>query len=362
MSLGINTTYAKFFHENDDSPKFFLNFFFFRSLTAICFSITFWISLGLYHNSLYLYSIVMFNLFGAVLTEFFVQHYQSQERFKVSVLISSFCQYIRCLCFLVCFANGWYSIEALLCGYFVGYTLTGIALIAKVVPPKIIDFKNKKETNLFFSKSEMIIYIKYGTWISISSLLTVLILYLDGVMLFHMQGAEASAAYALAFKCVEPIILLNDAVSKVLIPKLFKKTSIEDTEEYLKKVNRYLIPISILIAVIGLLVVDPVFEYLFHGRYVLSPIIIKILILTTSMGLYFNQHNLIFYKIGKHHWFTINHVFQLCGIVILNLWMIPRFGAVGAAWNTLIIRLVSNLFYFMYIRNYMLKQKKISLG
>lgn len=356
MSLGISTTYAKFFHENNGSSRFFLNFFLFRFVTGFFFSILFWISFGLLHNSFYLYFIVMFNLLGAILTDFFVQHYQIQERFKISVQISSACQYVRCTCFILCFANGWFTIEALLWGYFIGYTFTALVLVIKIVPKEFINYRKTTDLKLLFSKLQMTKYIKYGVWLTLSSLLVVIILYLDGIMLFHMQGPVVSAAYALAFRFVEPILLLSDAMSKVFMPRLFKENTIENIKEYLSKLNRYLMPVAILITIVGLIIIDPIFEYFFHNQYVLTPNIIKVLIPTVSISIYSIPHSLILYQIEKPHLFTISHGFQLFGIIILNFWMIPKYGAMGAAWNTLFIKLIIVTFYFTYIRKYISKQ------
>lgn len=80
--------------------------------------------------------------------------------------------------------------------------------------------------------------------------------------------------------------------------------------------------------------------HLFFGqRYNDAIPILRILLLASGLGLLINPIIVMYYRLNRAKIVSYVHVSQLILIIILNIVLIPRFEAVGAAWARAIINI-----------------------
>ena len=352
--MGIGNAYIKFYHAEQEKKGYMLNFLGWKISMASLFAATgslflwtlgrVWISQELLiPMQMMLLSMIFYSLY-----DFIDMHYQAAKEFdkKASFYTKNYVlRLIMTLGYVFLPVTKQPSLFLLI--YFVSTGAVGLweafkgLRLHQVIQDHLGDL---------FQPHRWKTYIYYTKWILVSTIATIFITRIDSLMLYRMRGAEENAVYSVGFQLASVVGILTSSITAVLMPHLFAAKKREDIKNYVYSVSKYILPITALM-ILGAFFTKPVLVFFFQERYIEADPVIKILLITSAIGLYFNQINLLFYHFEKHYFIALVNYIQLILIVILNLMMIPRLGAYGAAINTLLVRIIGYGFYIGYLIN-----------
>jgi len=92
-----------------------------------------------------------------------------------------------------------------------------------------------------------------------------------------------------------------------------------------------------------LYVARPLVLALFGPAYEGTILIFQVLFLGTLGTLVTHPLYLVLYTMNRPQWFGLIQGFALLGWILAGMFLIPAYGALGAAWTTLIARLLQSL-------------------
>lgn len=175
---------------------------------------------------------------------------------------------------------------------------------------------------------------------------------IDKIMLGEMTGNEAVGTYEVAVRVSELWYFIPVSVASTVFPLIVRTRKNENNAVYKARFQLFsdvMVGVSYLIAIPMVLIAQPLVRILFGSSYGgAAPIlVIHIWALTfVSLGLSQSQwlvaENLVRYSM----WAT---VLGAVTNVMLNLWLIPRYAGVGAAWATVISYAVAGYVVSLFV-------------
>jgi O-antigen/teichoic acid export membrane protein len=221
--------------------------------------------------------------------------------------------------------------------------LGGEALFSAVLYLALYQHLTKRLNSLKASVYECRQLLQKAKWLFFSGLAAVLYIKIDQVMLRFIIDDSAVGHYAIAAKFTEMWYFIPVAIVTSYFPNLLLQSS-RDTENFsvtLQKVNDGLFLLGIGIATLVTVSASFIIPLIFGQDYMSS---VPIIIIHTWSSV------LVFMRALMSKWLIIQNLpalsllSQLMGAIVnvgLNLILIPNFGAVGAAYATLISFLFS---------------------
>ena len=172
-----------------------------------------------------------------------------------------------------------------------------------------------------------------------SALAVVTYMRIDQVMLGHLAGAEALGTYSVAVRLSELWYFIPMAIAQSLFPAIVRSREIHSEEGYHHRIQAFFDLMSAVAYVIVVplsLIAVPLVSVLFGAEYAEAGPVLRVHIWA-----------FVFVSLGaaRSRWLTTEGIirFQLfstllgAGInVVLNIFLIPRYVGLGAAWATLI--------------------------
>ncbi len=224
---------------------------------------------------------------------------------------------------------------------------------------KIQDLKFKKETALSLLKD---------SWpLILSSIVIFIYMKVDQVMIQEMLGSVAVGQYAAAVRLSEAWYFLPMVISASLFPAIInaKKVSEELYYARLQKLYDLMVWMALAIAIPMTFMSAWVIELLYGGAYNEAGAVLMIHIwagvfvfLGVASGKWFVSENLQLMSM----WRTF---FGMIVNIILNIFLIPKYGIVGAAFSTLIGQLIAayvfDLFLYKTRKMFYMKTKSLLL-
>ncbi|MCL1031421.1 flippase [Serratia silvae] len=183
-------------------------------------------------------------------------------------------------------------------------------------------------------------------WLILSGVAEIIYLKIDQIMLGKMVGYDEVAIYAVAAKLSETWYFLPTIIMASFFPLLIKARA-ESSQAYKQSLQLLTTRLFLLAAVIAILVTflsKPVIYLLYGAQYAESAIVLSIHIWA---GVF------VFMRAVLSKWLVIENLLRfsllthLCGAVlniVLNLFLIPPYGAIGASVATIISYSVSSYF------------------
>lgn len=185
------------------------------------------------------------------------------------------------------------------------------------------------------------------------SLITTVSLYVDKLMISAMLSPKEFAIYQVGAFTIPFISIITGSVVTALIPLMSKLNSENNKKEIIiqlrnatEKTTLFLIPILVYCIVMGRFLITA----LYSENYASSGIIFQ-----TYTGIYLLTviaFSAIMNAVGLQNWIVVNAFINLTTNSVLNYILIPKFGAMGAVYATLISTYMG---YFFPI--YLLKKK-----
>ncbi len=179
--------------------------------------------------------------------------------------------------------------------------------------------------------------IKYGFFLSITSLVWVILNQIDTMMLTYFKGLEAVGLYQIAVPLASIAMYVISAVVMVAYPmsaELYAKKKMMELKEGIKMFYKYLFLILVPFVMVLFSFASVIILFLFGSKYVDATPALKIL----SIGVVFSSltlFNINLLNVMDEHKKVARLMVAIASVnVILNLFLIPIFGIKGAAFST----------------------------
>lgn len=227
--------------------------------------------------------------------------------------------------------------------YFLATYFLAILFLAPMVrlsQPKLVYNKG-------FSKN----IFRLGFWIFLSTAAAAVIMQIDVFLLQRLHSAKEAGIFSAAMSMAMAIPLITTSISTAVLPKVDDFLQSGNSSQYMKSVLRYW-PF-VIVATFVLHSISPILiKLVFNQSYSGALPAFRVLVVAFMIGLLVNPISLIYYYINKAKILSIMNWAQLILSLILGIWMIPSFGALGASWSVLAVRLLGAFVVLSYLWYY----------
>lgn len=216
---------------------------------------------------------------------------------------------------------------------------------------KILKFK--------FSPLKSLNFIKHGMLFTVLMAANVIYNKIDIIMLEKMIGSAEVGFYSGATKFIYPFMFISGAFMTAIFPKLAKYTEEKDTFLAIQKLALYYLGgIGILLSTTLYLGADRIFHLFFIDKYDESIPIFQVLVWYLAIVFIYGPISNSLVARNKIKFLVYLNLIMIVLNVLLNLFLIPVYGAKGAALATIvceILILASAVIYWRIIDNGQLK-------
>ena len=173
-----------------------------------------------------------------------------------------------------------------------------------------------------------------------STILAIIILRVDVTLMGYFLPQEEIGQYAVATRFALPLAMILASINTALWPRASSAATLEAKKALLKKTLTMTGALSI--PVIGYSIVVPLLApYLFGMAYEKSTFIGQLLCARFVLAMFASPMGAIGYSFGLVRFFWIINLIQLVCVILLNILLLPRIGAVGGAVALILNELVS---------------------
>jgi O-antigen/teichoic acid export membrane protein len=210
--------------------------------------------------------------------------------------------------------------------------LTGLAFLLVYI------LKGGGLTKLRFCAATAKSLLAQSWWLMLSGLAAIVYLKIDQVMLGQLSSHQQVGIYAVASRLSEVWYFFPVALVSSFFPKLLnsKKASPEQYQQQLQQLNDGLFAIAVTIAIVVMLIGEPVVVLLFGESYQASALVLSIHIWA---GVFIFMRALLSKWLLAENLLRFSFVTQVAGAllnIVANYLLIPEYGAVGAAIATVL--------------------------
>lgn len=209
---------------------------------------------------------------------------------------------------------------------------------------------NKSEKTIITKKSDFFGIAKVTWPFGLASLFHLIYFQSDIVLIKYLTGSSEAGIYAVAFTIITATLLLPSVIyQKFLLPKLHRWSS-QNRELFYnvyKKGNLLMLAIGIIV-MIGILIASDWFIYnLFGSKYEQSISLLKVL--SINIPILFIASSVGAVLVTQEHMKLKVKIMGAVALmnVVLNMLIIPKFGALGAACTTIISNVILLVFYYI---------------
>lgn len=288
--------------------------------------------------------IASFSIVGLSLSYLLVSILQGQQRFLFGVITEVSLMAVRVFAIIaLLFLKRLDLISTMI--VFSGTSFVGFLLGFFFIKPAFLfaktDFKLLK--NLF----------KFGLWVAVARIANAISGRIDTLMLVRFIDPDGVGYYAAAQKMTFIFPVLVTGVTVVLSPKMAALKTLEEVKVFGKKA--LLLVSSLFPLVFILFILSPqLVIWIYGSAYIQSNLIFRYLLLSSVFFIATTVPTIIIlYHLGSAKFFAFLSVLQLVLVFLINLFLIPKIGAIGPAISLAIaygiVFLVSSFFiYFKF--------------
>ena len=204
----------------------------------------------------------------------------------------------------------------------------------------------------YFYASSFFMLLKNSWPLMLSTVTVMIYMRLDQIMLGELADDSAVGVYSAAIRISEIWYVIPTIVSASLFPSLVAQHQSNRAffDKSLQIQYELMVYLAILIAIPVTFLSDQIIEVLYGGAYSDAA---QVLVVHIWSGVF------VFLGVASQQWFIAEHMERqalyrtTAGMIInvgLNLLLIPKYQAVGAAWATLIAQAVAALFFDLFSR------------
>lgn len=271
--------------------------------------------------------------FGAALFSFTLAAWQARQEFVTYGLMAAAVNSLRVVSAVFLLASSSFTLN-LVMGLHVAfyYICTGFALWW--LWPKL--------AGLRVDPGLLKALLRFSKWPALASFCFVLQSNLAVPFLMYMVDTAEAGLYAAGAS----LLLLIDFMTVSLLTTLFPRVSQLQTPEQWRAYVKRFFPVFLMMALCLLPLIfaaRPLVEGLYGSAYSGTILVVQILFLGGLGTLLSHPLYLVLYAMNRPHLFSFTQMIALIGWILMSLWLIPRYGAVGAAWTTLLARLFQSI-------------------
>ena len=187
--------------------------------------------------------------------------------------------------------------------------------------------------------------------------------HIDSVMLSKLRGDIEVGIYSVAYNLVIALLFIPAVYINAiyLVMSRYFKTSVDMLISIHKRSIKYLYIIGLPISVGLFFLADEVISFFYGEPYKSSALALKIISGFVFIKFVNFLNGMTLYSIDKQGKRTVSQGLAAVFNIVLNLFLIPPFGFVGAAIATLLTEIFLFIFYFRYVSQYLYTPKIIPI-
>lgn len=190
--------------------------------------------------------------------------------------------------------------------------------------------------------------LSYGKWVLIGNILYPLCFSLPLFLIMRIDGPGMAAEFAVGLMFVAIIAPFNDAMRAFVLPKVTGFQCATDAKKYISKIRRFFLPY--LASLLIVLVACGFVHELFLGeKYPDSLLNIEILMFASGLTVFGGILNIVAHYLSLPHLDAWVNIGRILFIFTLGSFVIPIFGALGAALITATALILGEIVSFVYI-------------
>lgn len=283
---------------------------------------------------------------GVVLLGFLAAYLQSAQKFLYHASVQSLKGFLRLWVVLIFALFGVKNLFVYLSAYiFIPWILflVNYGAFPKKFREVIIDEEIKQKLHSQLAK--------FSFWLTISSLMAIASGKVDQIMISHYLGLEQVAVFTVAWQLIQVFPIVTGAVTSVLMPKISSLESKIDLVLFVRRTLKWTLAGAFGLA----LLIYPsqyLINFLFGARYITAMPVYLISAYALLLDIVAIPFSLTITAFNRTHIAAMASFMQIFVIGISNLFLIPRYGIIGAAYTFAIstfIQVAWNIIWALYL-------------
>lgn len=277
--------------------------------------------------------------FGAALWNFNLAAWQSRQDFLTYSLMVGLVNFLRVLSLPVLLLMGPLTLGSIMGLHVVFFYLCAFAgfwMLRRHLAYVRLDGALLREL-LHFSK-----------WPALASTCFLLQINLGVPTLNYFHSSREAGVYAAGVSLLQGIDFLTISLLTTLLPKVSQLSGLEQCRAYVRRSFPLYLGLAICLVPV-MFFAKPLVMGLFGSAYEATIPVFQILFVGVLGTLATQPLYLVLYTINRPHLYTFSGFVALGAWILLGIWLIPEYGAVGAAFTTLCARLIQSVLIVVII-------------
>ncbi|MCC2643466.1 MAG: hypothetical protein K0S45_3879 [Nitrospira sp.] len=285
-----------------------------------------------FHSQTYVWPVVLGLLgsFGAALWSFSLSVWQAREEFATYGMMVTLVNLLRVLSLPVLVLTGYVTLELVMGLHVLAFylcALSGLWVLRRHLADAPVNMVLMRE--LF----------RFSKWPAMASICFLLQVNLGVPVLNYFIDSRQAGLYGAGSSLLMGVDFLTISLLTTLLPKVSQLAGLDQCRSYVQRS----FPLYVVIAATLLplfFFARPIVLGLFGQAYEGTIPVFQILFLGTLGTLMTHPLYLVLYTMNRPQLYTLSGIVALAGWVLAGFWLIPEYGAVGAAWTALFARLI----------------------
>jgi O-antigen/teichoic acid export membrane protein len=182
----------------------------------------------------------------------------------------------------------------------------------------------------------------FSRWIAVAAAASTVFLGLDVLLLGHFRPAAEVGIYGVALALLAKLEVVQNAVLTTAFPEACRYHAKAELRAYVRRTLRLTG-----LATLGFALVLPfggwLIVLLYGSNYAAAALPFGLLLIGLMIGINAQPAAFVLYPLNRPQWIAAGDVLQLILCAALGLWLIPLYGALGAALTVLATRVFGGL-------------------
>lgn len=201
----------------------------------------------------------------------------------------------------------------------------------------------------------------FSKWVTVSTLCTIFLSRMELLILGRFSDTYSAGLFAAAIQLSMIVRVLLGAMTTVLFPKVVALQSVEQMRKYAK--ISMLASFALIVCFIpAILWAKPLINIVFGAAYLPAVPLFSVLLFSYLFSIFINPLSLIMYALNKPYFLAWVNIIQLPISLFANLLLIGHYGAIGAAYTSVVIRVLATIIIGLGVYYYLHHEKKHILG
>jgi len=182
-------------------------------------------------------------------------------------------------------------------------------------------------------------WIFYQSWpLAVTSICVVLYFRIDTVMLQHFRGSIEVAYYNSAYYLMASLMIIPESYARSIFPVMsgFFEHSMDKFVEIFTRSLKYLVTAAIPVSLGGIMLAPEIIRFVFGDAFLPASSALRVLSQAAAI-IFISYLASATINALNHQKFNMYFAMSIAMVnIMLNLWVIPRWGYLGASWTTVI--------------------------